>query len=223
MCMKFFANIFKSSTKITETPTLVVTPEKPMSEPVISSNPQVDIFSKVALPLILVFEGGYTNHPADKGGPTNYGVTQKVYDEYQKEKGVAPNSVQSIPMFVVEDIYRTKYWMPAKCDQMPEKLSVAVFDTTVNSGAGRSIKLLQQAIGATVDGVIGSETISKLKSFDPIELAGKYLDTREGFYRGIVQRDPTQQVFLKGWLRRLQFVRDYIGGKKTVDQIKKEW
>jgi lysozyme family protein len=184
----------------------------------------MDQFKDIALPLILVFEGSvFTNHPKDKGGPTRYGVIQTVYDTYRTGKGLATQTVKNITIPEVQDIYYSGYWVPAKCQSMPGKLSVAVFDTTVNSGKSRSIKILQQAIGATVDGIIGRETLQKLKDLDEVKIANKYVDTREAFYHTIVDHDPTQVVFLKGWLRRAKFLRDYVNGDKTLEQIKKEW
>jgi len=184
----------------------------------------MDQFKDIALPLVLVFEGSkYTCSPVDKGGPTRFGVTQTVYDAYRTNKGLTTQSVKDITIQEVQDIYYVGYWVSAKCQGMPGKLSIAVFDTTVNSGKGRSIKILQQAIGATVDGIIGQETLQKLKSLDETVVANKYLDTRESFYHAIVDHDNSQSVFLNGWLRRAKFLRDYINGDKTLEQIKKEW
>lgn len=186
--------------------------------------PPIDIFNSIALPLILIFEGSiFTNHPYDKGGPTRFGVIQRVYDQYRTDKGLPVQSVINIKDTEISDIYKNQYWIPSKCDQMGDKLSVVVFDTSVNSGPGRSIKILQQAIGAKVDGVIGTETLDKLKSSDTLKLANDFIGKREEFYKNIVQKDFTQQVFLKGWLRRVNFLRDYINGVKDLIQIKKEW
>jgi lysozyme family protein len=184
----------------------------------------VDTFKDIALPLILVFEGStFTNHPNDKGGPTRYGVIQKQYDKYCLEKNKTLTSVEKISIFEVQDIYYSKYWLPAKCNEMPGKLSTVVFDTTVNSGQGRAVKILQQSIGAKVDGIIGKETISKLVNCDQNKLANQFVDIRIEFYNNIVLKDPTQKVFLKGWLRRVQFLRDYVNGTKTLQQIKEQW
>jgi len=184
----------------------------------------MDQFKDIALPLILLFEGSaFTNHPADRGGPTRYGIIQKVYDKYRLDKNEQPQTVERILISEVQDIYYSKYWVPAKCQDMPGKLSIAVFDTTVNSGQGRAVKILQQVIGAKVDGVIGKETIKKLKDFNVVNISNNFLEARESFYHAIVNRDATQSVFLRGWLRRIQYLREYIMETKTLEQIKREW
>src|SRR5262245_48103899 len=49
-----------------------------------------------ALPFVLRWEGGYVNHPNDPGGPTNKGVTQKVYSKWLQRQGRADVDVQSL-------------------------------------------------------------------------------------------------------------------------------
>jgi lysozyme family protein len=184
----------------------------------------VDIFNDIALPLTLVFEGSkFTNLSDDKGGPTKYGVTQKAYDAYLQSKSLASISVANIIMEQVQDIYFSNYWTPAKCAQMTQNLAVVVFDTTVNSGQGRAIKTIQQIIGAKVDGIIGQETIQKLANFDQNKLANDFLSSRQAFYKAIVEKDASQNMFLDGWLRRVRFVSDFVNGVKTLQQIKETW
>lgn len=180
-------------------------------------------FETTALPLILIFEGGFTDDPVDKGGRTNKGIIKKVYDAYRVAKKLPPADVKDITNAEVAEIYMNNYWLPSKCDKMADKLATTVFDTSVNMGCGRSIKFIQQSIGAKVDGVIGPETISKLAAMDQVQLTNTFLSNREAFYRAIVKRDPTQIRFLNGWLRRLNFVKDFVTGVKTLDQIKKAW
>jgi lysozyme family protein len=106
---------------------------------------------------------------------------------------------------------------------MPDKVATVVFDSSVNSGQGRSIKTLQKSVGAHIDGIIGPETISMLKDFDDLVLTTSFLDNKEKFYRAIVANDPTQEEFLGGWLRRVSFLRDFVNGVKTLEQIRKSW
>jgi len=173
--------------------------------------------------MILVFEGGFTDNPKDHGGRTNKGIIQREYDKYRQNKSLPLNDVKNISDTEVRDIYLNQYWLPSKCNQMPAKVSTAVFDTSVNCGQSRSIKTLQQAIGAVVDGIIGNETLTKLKNYDPLDLSNKFLDKKEAFYRGIVANNPDQVEFLNGWLRRTKYVRDFVNGVKTLAQIKATW
>jgi lysozyme family protein len=180
-------------------------------------------FDTTALPLILIFEGGFTDNPSDRGGRTNKGVTQRVYDKYRQTKNLSVGDVAAIADDEVRDIYFNEFWLPSQCDKMPDKVSTVVFDSSVNNGQTRSIKTLQRAIGATVDGVIGKETLSKITTMDSLTVAHDFLMTKENFYRAIVQNDPTQQKFLNGWLRRVSFLRSFIDGSKTLAQIKAAW
>jgi len=157
-----------------------------------------------ALEFTLRWEGGYANHPADHGGPTNRGITQATYDAYLKSIGAQPHSVKEIHDEEVEAIYRVNYWNSCRCDEVPWPLSLAVFDCAVNSGPRQSVRLLQQAAGnLIIDGVIGPKTIAACQALP----ASKVVDQREDFVRRIVEHDPTQQVFLRGWLSRLAALR----------------
>ncbi|WP_404927166.1 glycoside hydrolase family 108 protein [Mesorhizobium sp. ORM16] len=123
---------------------------------------------KESLAKVLAHEGGYVNHPADPGGPTNKGVTQRVYDGYRKGKGLAKRSVKSITMDEVGEIYDRQYWDAVKGDLLPDGVDYVVFDGGVNSGPGRSIMWLQQALRpiytGPIDGVMGVGTLAALKA-----------------------------------------------------------
>jgi len=250
MLKRFLALIFKISEKppviisepkptsipipdiiIPETPPVEIKPPAPIEppkpvEPTGLIDPglkPVEIFHNKALPLVLVFEGEYDDNPNDYGGRTMKGITQREYDKYLGKKGLPGRHVKLILDEEVKDIYFKDYWLASKCDFMSEKLAICVFDTSVNNGQGRSIKILQKSIGAKVDGIIGQETIEKLRLQDPVKIANTFMDFREKKYRDIVAADSTQVEFLDGWLRRALMVRAFINGTKTVEQIRKEW
>jgi lysozyme family protein len=188
-----------------------------------SIQPNSDIFDTLALPLTLIFEGGYVNNPNDAGKGTKHGITQNIYNNYRQTKNLPINDVKNISDAEVYDIYLHMFWLPSQCNKMPDKVATVTFDTSVNSGQGRAIMTLQEAVGAHVDGGIGPETLSKVSGFDPLKLANSFLDIRRQFYNRIVEKDPTQKVFLAGWLRRVNFTSDYVNGVKTLDEIKKSW
>lgn len=89
---------------------------------------------EASLPFILRWEGGYVDHPADPGGRTNNGVTQKVYDLWRARQGLVPRDVRLIEEAEAQSIYETDYWVPPRCDLLRQQLDLVQFDT-----AGRAI------------------------------------------------------------------------------------
>lgn len=163
------------------------------------------------LQVILGNEGGTSNNAADHGGLTRCGVTQATYDQYRTARKLPQQPVTLITQAEINDIYNIYYWVPAHCDQLPQPVDLCVFDTAVNSGVGRSSKLLQAAVGVTQDGAVGPATLAAVSAIDPVACATQFCDQREAFYRGIVAHDPTQGVFLAGWLNRLNHIRNLAG------------
>lgn len=164
-----------------------------------------------ALPFILRWEGGFVDDPADPGGRTNKGITQKVYDGWRRRQGLATQDVKSIADAEVRAIYETDYWMPPRCDLLEDPLDLVQFDTAVNMGVGRAIRFLQSAAGCGVDGDFGPGTQRAVSGCDHGELVAKYCDTREAYYRKLVVKNPALNKFLKGWLNRLNALRKEVG------------
>jgi lysozyme family protein len=164
-----------------------------------------------SLPFVLRWEGGFVDHPNDPGGRTNKGVTQRTYDAWRRRQGLALRDVKLIDEAEVHRIYESGYWIPPRCDLLARQLDLVQFDTAVNMGPGRAVRLLQGAVGAGVDGDFGTETEHKVAASDPGETLVKYCSAREAYYRRLVQQRPDLGVFLKGWLNRLNALRREIG------------
>ncbi|TIM24480.1 MAG: N-acetylmuramidase [Mesorhizobium sp.] len=163
---------------------------------------------KESLAKVLVHEGGYVNHPSDPGGPTNKGVTQRVYDAYRKGKSLPKRSVKNITMDEVGEIYDRQYWDAVKGDLLPAGVDYVVFDGGVNSGPGRSIMWLQQALRpvytGSIDGVMGMGTIAALKAINNNDaLIDRICDARMNFLRHLA----TFPTFGRGWTARVAEVR----------------
>ena len=160
-----------------------------------------------ALAFVLKAEGGYTNHPADRGGPTNKGILQREYEQYRRRKGLSAADVRDILQTEVEDIYLHDYWLAGRCDRMPWPVSFAHFDACVNTGLAQAAKFLQRTIGTRDDGVVGPLTLGALTSAlereFPGALAARLARQRIPFYRALAKRDPDQRVFLQGWINRV--------------------
>ena len=162
-----------------------------------------------ALKFTLQWEGGYSNHPLDRGGETNRGITQPVYAAWRGKNRLPRRSVGFITDSEVRSIYEQEYWETARCGLLPERLAVVHFDTAVNSGTGRATKFLQQALGVPVTKRFDPLTVQAVKMCDPQQTLTKYLDLKESFYRALGAR-PSQKVFLKGWLNRLNALRKEV-------------
>jgi lysozyme family protein len=54
-----------------------------------------------------------------------------------------------------------------------------------------------------VDNIMGAKTIKAINSMNAQELFNVYQQNRREHYIRIVKQDPTQKVFIKGWLDRV--------------------
>jgi lysozyme family protein len=161
-----------------------------------------------ALAFTLGNEGGYTNHPADPGGATNFGIIQRNLDKWNgvhPDQGF-PSDVKDLTQDQAETIYRTDYW---RWDGILEPaLAIKLFDIGVNCGLGTAIKLLQKAVNVlvtppiSIDGQLGPATLGAANTQPPDALIQALCQVQQDYYRAIVDRNPSQSVFLKGWLNR---------------------
>lgn len=152
-----------------------------------------------ALAHVLVFEGGYSDHPADPGGATNLGITKAVL-ERSRGGAVSKSEVRALTKKEAAAIYRKSYWEPCRCAQLPAGIDLAVFDCAVNQGVGRATRFLQQAAQVNVDGQIGPVTIAAVLAAPRETLLTEFISRRMQSY-GLLQR--LFRVFGLGWSRRL--------------------
>ncbi len=163
------------------------------------------------LEFVLRHEGGYSNHPADKGGSTFGGITQATYDDWRIGQGFGRQPVVGISSAEVKAIYKARYWILGKCDKLPAPLDYVHFDSCVNHGTGQAAKFLQRALGVTDDGAIGPKTLAAVREDDAAcrieQVCTNILDQRESFYLKLAEKDPKQKAFIRGWLNRITDVR----------------
>lgn len=147
-----------------------------------------------AFQTILGHEGGYSDHPADRGGPTMYGITQAV----AREVGFK-GDMRELPVDLAKRIYRERYWNPIRADDLPASLRLAAFDAAVNSGVGQAIKWLQRAAGVRDDGVIGPVTLQAVNQLDASALRMRMLAQRLRLMASL----PSWPAFSRGWVSRV--------------------
>lgn len=156
-----------------------------------------------ALRRVLVHEGGWSDHPADSGGATMKGVTQRVYDGWRRRTGKAVRSVRNINETELRAIYRIQYWDAIRGDELPSGVDYATFDGAVNSGPSQAVKWLQRSLGVKADGEVGNVTLAAAKAnSDHDALIGNMLDRRLAMLRGL----RTWKTFGAGWTTRVKNV-----------------
>lgn len=146
---------------------------------------------------------GYVNIPEDRGGETKFGVAQKANPEI---------NVRELTWEGAKEVYFQKYWLAGNCDQLHPRIAMLHFDGCVNHGIGRANKFLQTAAGAEPDGKIGPATLGAIADANPLDICAAVCDLRFQFYNRIVERDPTQRKFLKGWHARINDIRNFVLG-----------
>lgn len=152
-------------------------------------------------------EGGYADHPNDRGGETYMGISRKyhpkwkgwaILDKYKplkRNQKIKDDNLES----EVKQFYYYNFWLPMAGDYL-EHQTVAdfIYDWHVNSGKS-GLKAVQRALGLKDDGVIGSVSIKAINKAKIEDLKA----ARVKFFQSIVNKDPSQKVFLKGWLNRV--------------------
>lgn len=154
-----------------------------------------------SLDLVLKSEGGNDDDPADHGGRTSRGITQREYDAWRREKNLPLLDVWKAPQVDIDYIYHDEYWMPY-CDSLPIGVDYLYFDFAVNAGPYRATVLLQEALNVTADGRIGPITRAAISVAQPAALIVKYSQEKVAFYQGL-----HQPRFLTGWLNRVKSVQ----------------
>lgn len=156
-------------------------------------------------------EGGFVDHPADRGGPTKFGITQATLSRHLGRPATA-REVAGLSDDVAREIYRHHYYEAPQIDRLPPRIQPLVLDAAVNHGAPRAIRMVQRVCVAAgfgplrIDGVVGPRTRRVADACERAMgdwLVAALVEERRNFYHGLVARDPGQRVFLDGWLNRI--------------------
>jgi lysozyme family protein len=160
---------------------------------------------------ILAREGGYVDNPADRGGPTRFGITLATLAAW-RGRPVTADDVRAMPESEARAIYAEQYIVRPGFDALPDPLRGVVVDAGVNHGTERATRLLQRAVGVEVDGRLGPVTLAAVASVDVRRLAVRTCTERVRLFGRIITATPTQAVFAAGWLDRVADLIDEIEG-----------
>lgn len=159
---------------------------------------------------VLRSEGGFVNHPDDRGGATNMGITQATLSQYLGQDATV-DDVRALSLETAKEIYRQKFLAEPKIDRLPDLIQPVMFDAAVNSGPGRAIKWLQQELNRaghgplSEDGAIGPKTIEaaeKAVEKDGTGFSRALVERRRSFLMALCAQNPSQKVFERGWMAR---------------------
>lgn len=155
---------------------------------------------------ILEVEGGVANHPADRGGLTNMGITAATLARAVKLDPSLPTSVLELTEDQAWSVYERMFWVPSRASDMPPGVNLAHMDAAVHHGPARAAHRLQMAMGVPPGlaiRVVSDARIGRIQSMSRSVLIDAMMKERRGYFDRIVENNPSQSVFLKGWRNRL--------------------
>lgn len=159
-----------------------------------------------ALRFVAFWEGGEVDDLNDPGGHTNLGVTQNTLNiarAKRPERGL-PKFVSQLNAADARFIYHEFYWLPIQCHRMQPAVALMVFDGCVNQGVTAMSKHLQKAVGASVDGIVGSKTLAALEErIMALGTAEVLRDIAAERALGYAHTGGLLGRFGRGWYRRL--------------------
>jgi lysozyme family protein len=160
-------------------------------------------------------EGRYSDHPADHGGATAWGITEAVARAEGRTGAMA-----SLSREMAISIYHRRYWRAPDLDRIAAldiALAERLLDLGINMGPPVGIRFLQRALNVlnrqqaafadiAVDGAFGPATEAALASFlrqrgadGALVLRGMVIALQAVRYIEIAERDPSQEDFEFGW------------------------
>ena len=145
-----------------------------------------------AIGVVLGYEGGYADNPADPGGETNYGISKRAYPNLDIKALTADDAAL---------IYQMDYWRPMALDQIAVEhpgAALILLDSAVNQGVAGATRILQRAAGVKVDGILGPRTVEAARLAKGHQLCRALTSERLVVYRLI----PTFPHFGRSWVHR---------------------
>jgi lysozyme family protein len=160
---------------------------------------------KKALTKTLGLEGGFSNHENDKGGPTNFGITESKAREHGFK-----GSMEDLTLNQASEIYYKDYWKK-EFEDFGSLVSSFLFDCCVNHGYGGMSSILQRSINmltknnVKVDSYAGKQTYSSALKLNQEKLYVMLNSCRVQYFLNICEKNESQESFIFGWLKNRIF------------------
>ena len=156
---------------------------------------------------VLKAEGGYVDDPDDKGGATNYGVTQATFSAFIG-RDASKDEIKDMQEGDAIECYEEMFWKKSKLDQFVDGLKHIYFDMVVNMGGRNAGKIIQRSINTKrnnnaldVDGIVGSGTLAQVDSIviDDVLVERGMFFANNCFDGSRYDLRTSQNKFLRGW------------------------
>ena len=146
--------------------------------------------------------GVVTNNKSDRGGRTRYGVAESYHPDLTKT-GFYDTMSNKDALTIADQIYEQQYAKPLYLQLIKDQnVANALLSMAINSGINTATKLFQRAVGVDDDGQMGPKTLAAANNYSPSILLSSFYNMQSGYYNRIVMANPSQHVFLAGWLNR---------------------
>ena len=178
------------------------------SEPFKATNQPKGNFAET-MKLMLNLEGGKTDEKSDRGGRTNFGITQRTYNDWLKQNKLKSSDVFKISKERALKIYKKQFWGVIKGDQLPHNVAKAIMSMALTDGPQDSVRFIQRLLNIEQTGFMGPKTLaaiwSKCKKDDKM-FTKQILDAQIKRYKSDEQAD----TYGKGWTNRADLVAENI-------------
>ena len=168
---------------------------------------------------VIETEGGFADHPDDAGGPTNFGITLRLYQTYRHNATV--DNLKNIKKADAHLIYYDEFFIKTKIEEIfkiAPNVGTELFDCAINMGPGTAVMMFQRCLNVMnrngkdygdmpVNGVIRLSTIASMQAFvklrkvaGTVTMTKAFVCLRGARYIDIAERKPNNESFIYGWI-----------------------
>lgn len=179
----------------------------------------------IAINTIIKNEGKFSDNNADKGGPTNFGISLRFLRGLGKSgdinlDGVIDiNDIKYLTLEMADNLYHHYFWDEYGYGQIKDQdIATKIFDISVNAGPGNAASIVQRAVNyivtgigraseavLDVDGVLGPKSIKEINNVNPTEgLLVAIILFQKMYYQKVLKKFPDQKEFINGWIKRAE-------------------
>lgn len=137
----------------------------------------------------------------DGMGLTRFGVAQNSHPNLPATFYTTMDRVTALQQ--AELIYEQQYWNRFLGGSITDDgVASCLLSFAINDGESREVKMVQECVGVTVDGVMGPNTLLHVNAYNGPQLAAALRAAQADYYRAVVAERPEDARFLEGWLMR---------------------